>query len=224
MQSQSISSDSPKREDKQNMEQTSSSDSEMLKEAVWFNLAHQKNLVQASGSGPKRGPRPSDTPSKRWGHSCLIHDNSMLIFGGRHSHRSLVNIYSLDFRTLIWTKLEPLGQTPPARDSHSAILVKIFLRNCIVQKWVNSLWRLRVRQETKWLMVFQSWNKKVNFTRLNRFRWSKVNSSGEPPCPREGHSCTLIRNTYMMIYGGLDENDRNISDIFLFDLRNHVWY
>jgi hypothetical protein len=49
-------------------------------------------------------------------------------------------------------------------------------------------------------------------------------STGEPPCPREGHSCALIRNTYMMIYGGLDENDKNISDIFLIDLRNNVWY
>ncbi len=27
-----------------------------------------------------------------------------------------------------------------------------------------------------------------------------------------------------MIYGGLDENDRNISDIYLFDLRNHIWH
>jgi hypothetical protein len=132
MQTQSISTDSPKREDKLNMDLTSTSDSEMLKEAVWFNLAHQKNVGQTTGCGPKRGPRPSDTPSKRWGHTSLIHDNSMLVFGGRHSHRSLVNIYSLDFTTMVWTKLEPLGQTPPARDSHSALLVKIFLRNPIV--------------------------------------------------------------------------------------------
>lgn len=28
----------------------------------------------------------------------------------------------------------------------------------------------------------------------------------------------------MMIYGGLDEMDNNVSDIHLLDLRNTIWY
>ena len=124
MQTHSISSDSPKKEDKFNMDLTSYSDSEMLKEAIWFNFTHTKMSSQIVGSGSRRGTRSSDTPSKRWGHTSLGYNNTILVFGGRHSHRSLVNIYSLDLSTMVWTKLEPLGQAPPARDSHSAILVK----------------------------------------------------------------------------------------------------
>ena len=122
MQTQSISANSPKKEEKSNTDLSTKSESESLREAVWFNFPLHKNSSQV-GSG-RRGVRSSDTPFKRWGHTSMAYNKSMLIFGGRHSHRSLVNIYSLDLTSLVWTKLEPLGQSPPARDSHSALVVK----------------------------------------------------------------------------------------------------
>lgn len=70
-----------------------------------------------------------DTPYKRWGHSSLEYNNSLIIFGGRHSTRSLVNIYSFDLENFFWYKLDPLGQTPSARDSHSAIIVNLLSLN-----------------------------------------------------------------------------------------------
>jgi hypothetical protein len=123
MQTQSISANSPKKEEKLNTDLSIKSDTESLREAVWFNFPLHKNSSQV-GSGSRRGVRSSDTPFKRWGHTSMTYNKSMLIFGGRHSHRSLVNIYSLDLASLVWTKLEPLGQSPPARDSHSALVVK----------------------------------------------------------------------------------------------------
>ena len=48
----------------------------------------------------------------------------MIIFGGRHSQRILSNIYSLDFNTLSWSKIDPCGNSPQPRDSHSAIVYK----------------------------------------------------------------------------------------------------
>jgi hypothetical protein len=50
-----------------------------------------------------------------------------------------------------------------------------------------------------------------------------MNATGEFPIAREGHNCTIIRNTYLMIYGGLDENEMNVSDINLLDLRSNIW-
>jgi hypothetical protein len=47
---------------------------------------------------------------------------------------------------------------------------------------------------------------------------------GEGPSPREGHSSAIIKNNYVMIYGGLDENDNNVSDIYLYDIYNFTWY
>jgi hypothetical protein len=49
-------------------------------------------------------------------------------------------------------------------------------------------------------------------------------SIGDLPSPREGHSSAIIKNNYLMIYGGLDENDNNVSDIHLYDLTNFTWY
>lgn len=66
----------------------------------------------------------AEHPSKRWGHSAVLNNKSMIIFGGRHS-RCLSNIYSLSFETLNWSKIEQIGMSLPARDSHSAIMVII---------------------------------------------------------------------------------------------------
>ena len=63
----------------------------------------------------------SEHPSKRWGHSVILYNKSMIIFGGRHLQRSLSNIYSFDFTTLTWSKIDP-ENPPPARDSHSAVI------------------------------------------------------------------------------------------------------
>jgi hypothetical protein len=48
-------------------------------------------------------------------------------------------------------------------------------------------------------------------------------SGGEIPSPREGHSTAIIKNNFLMIYGGLDENDNNLSDVHLYDISNSIW-
>ena len=73
-------------------------------------------------STTKKTYNSSEHPSKRWGHSAILYHNSMIIFGGRHLQRSLSNVYSLDFSTLTWSKMEPIGPIPLARDSHTAVL------------------------------------------------------------------------------------------------------
>jgi hypothetical protein len=79
----------------------------------------QFSIVSSNNRKTYKGP---EHPSKRWGHSVVLHNNNMIIFGGRHSQRILSNIYSLDFTSLSWSKIEPCGNSPPARDSHSAII------------------------------------------------------------------------------------------------------
>jgi hypothetical protein len=97
---------------------------DVFKDSYWFIVNQKKsNLVTSHSNGSRRNIRGVDTPYKRWGHSSMIYNKSLLIFGGRHSHRSLANIYALDLTFHTWNKIEPLGQIPPARDSHSAILV-----------------------------------------------------------------------------------------------------
>jgi len=93
-------------------------------DAVWFNFSKKFKDLQLNGQ--KKG-KSMDTPYKRWGHSSLYYKNSLIIFGGRHSTRSLVNIYAFDLENYFWYKLDPLGQTPAARDSHSSVIVRFNL-------------------------------------------------------------------------------------------------
>ena len=59
----------------------------------------QLSIISSSKKKSYNGP---GHPSKRWGHSAVLYNNSMIIFGGRHSHRILSNIYSLDF-CFLWS-------------------------------------------------------------------------------------------------------------------------
>jgi hypothetical protein len=147
----------------------------------------------------------SEHPSKRWGHSVILYNKSMIIFGGRHLQRSLSNIYSLDFTTLTWAKIDPNCNPPPARDSHSAVLYNnsdmiIFGGNGSTGK-LNDLW---------------------NFN-FNDKKWNKIITEGPTPSARDGHLSSLIYNKYMVIYAGLDDKDEVVNDIFLFDINNNKW-
>ena len=97
---------------------------EIFKDAYWFVMNPKKsNLNSYNTSLSKKSIKAVESPCKRWGHSSSVYNQSILIFGGRHSHRSLANIYSYNIQTLTWNKIEPLGQMLPARDSHSTIIV-----------------------------------------------------------------------------------------------------
>ena len=163
----------------------------------------QFSIVSSNNRKTYKGP---EHPSKRWGHSVVLHNNNMIIFGGRHSQRILSNIYSLDFTSLSWSKIEPCGNSPPARDSHSAIIYNdsdmiIFGGNGTSGK-LNDLW---------------------NFN-FNDKKWTKISGCGKSPSSRDGHLTSLIYNKYMMIYAGLDNEDNVVHDIYLFDIENRIWY
>lgn len=59
---------------------------------------------------------------------------------------------------------------------------------------------------------------------LQSRKWSKLSYNGDSPSARDGHFSALIFNRYMLIYGGIDENDNSLSDIYLFDVIYHIWY
>ena len=150
----------------------------------------------------------TEHPSKRWGHSVVLYNNSMIIFGGRHSHRILSNIYSLDFATLTWSKIEPYSKAPQARDSHSAIIYNncdmiIFGGNGVSGK-MNDLW---------------------NFN-FNLKKWNEISSAGKTiwPKARDGHNTAVIFNRFMSVYAGLDDKDNVIKEIYLYEIEKKNWY
>jgi hypothetical protein len=97
----------------------------ITKEPLWYIWMKKTPIREVQIHHSKRPTRTFEAPSKRCGHSAVVVNKSMIIFGGRHLTRSLANLYFLDFDTLLWGKLEPLGQIPPARDSHSCVVVSV---------------------------------------------------------------------------------------------------
>lgn len=89
--------------------------------AKWIIFDKKSNSLNINSL--KKKTKTPDMPSKRWGHSSLIVNENMLVFGGRNSTRNLANIFAFNLENLFWYKIEPLGQIPPARDSHSTLLV-----------------------------------------------------------------------------------------------------
>lgn len=104
-------------------DQSITSGIKVSREAIWHNYAKKAGL-NGNQQSNKKALKSSDIPSKRWGHSAVVYNKAMLLFGGRHSTRSLANLYYFDFTTHLWSKVEPFGQIPPARDSHSSIIVR----------------------------------------------------------------------------------------------------
>jgi len=58
---------------------------------------------------------------------------------------------------------------------------------------------------------------------LESKKWSKISTTGESPSARDGHCCGIFKEKFMFIYGGIDENDLILSDLFVYDLDKGKW-
>jgi len=90
--------------------------------ACWFNF-NKKSIFNSKNFAPEKGSKSLEWPTKRWGHCSTVYNNNMFVFGGRYSLRNLANIFAFNLENFFWYKIEPMGQIPPARDSHSMIQV-----------------------------------------------------------------------------------------------------
>lgn len=62
-------------------------------------------------------------PSKRKGHTTIIADTFLMVFGGCYQEIKCYNdLYFLDLRSHKWIEIPTLGQKPGPRGGHSAIL------------------------------------------------------------------------------------------------------
>ncbi|CAM6005868.1 unnamed protein product [Sphagnum balticum] len=52
--------------------------------------------------------------------------------------------------------------------------------------------------------------------------WKKIESKGNIPTPREGHSACLIESRYIVIYGGWN-GEKTFDDLYVFDVTTSAW-
>ncbi|TMW67100.1 hypothetical protein Poli38472_012216 [Pythium oligandrum] len=53
--------------------------------------------------------------------------------------------------------------------------------------------------------------------------WSLVDVKGTPPVERWGHTATRISENRVVVYGGADDDESTLGDLFVYDLNKNEW-
>uniref|UniRef100_K7KW81 Attractin/MKLN-like beta-propeller domain-containing protein n=1 Tax=Glycine max TaxID=3847 RepID=K7KW81_SOYBN len=170
------------------------------------NQVHVFDTLKQSWSEPAiKGPPPTPRDS----HSCTVIGDNLFVFGGTDGTKLLNDLQILDTSSNTWVFPTVRGEAPDAREGHDAALVgkRLFVfggcgksADNINEVYYNDLYILN--------------------TEL--FVWNRATTSGTPPSPRDGHTCSSWRNKIIVI-GGEDENDSYLSDVHILDTDTLIW-
>jgi N-acetylneuraminic acid mutarotase len=140
-------------------------------------------------------------PEPRSGHSAVIYNGSMYIFGGLGLHRSN-DLFKFDFDTHNWTEIKAKDESkvPSKRCKHSA---------CIYENM---------------MYIFGGWDSSGKLNDMYRYifdrnEWEIVPCTN-PPRARSAHSVAIYQNS-MYLFGGIGDNKFN--DMYRFSFKNNQW-
>lgn len=58
---------------------------------------------------------------------------------------------------------------------------------------------------------------------MNELSWVELKPKGVRPSPRHGHSMNALYS-YLIVFGGQDDDGKYLNDLFIFDTNNNEWY
>ncbi|CAK9214515.1 unnamed protein product [Sphagnum troendelagicum] len=156
-------------------------------------------------------------PSARYQHAAGVVDNKMYIIGGNHIGRYLNDVQVLDLKTLEWSKVDKVPQSP------------LSLQQKQSPHWFppcagHSL----VRWGTKLLAVAGHSKEPVDTVIVRAFdthtmTWTILDVYGKSPIARGGQSVTLVGSTLVM-FGGEDSKRHHLmDDLNILDLESLTW-
>eukprot|EP00944_MAST-04C_sp_MAST-4C-sp1_P000588 g588.t1 len=189
-------------------------------------------------------------PSARAGHSSILFDEKMIIFGG-DGGQNYNDVWALSAST--WTKLETNGIKPSVRSSHSAVSYNekmivfggsnygVYAKN---EVWVFDLtaytWENVTTSPTKpsartshssvvhgdQMVMFGGADagavrNDVWTLNLTSYNWASLTTSATKPSVRYGHSC-ILASGMMVLFGGRWDNSFG-NDIWTLNLTSYVW-
>eukprot|EP00884_Botryococcus_braunii_P007391 jgi/Botrbrau1/16653/Bobra.0068s0069.1 len=176
-------------------------------------------------------------PAPRYEHAVAIVCGHFYVVGGNYGGRYLNDVWSLNLQTFLWTCLqtrdklrggiipsEPLGEdeleAKPPENAASAPAIPIFppCAGHRIVVWGRSLLCIGGHHKVKKKdadMSLRSLDTGVNM-------WSEVQTSGDHPPARGGHTATLIGNS-VYVFGGEDVSRRPHGDLYVLDLPDLSW-
>eukprot|EP00274_Cyanoptyche_gloeocystis_P007191 CAMPEP_0196667380 /NCGR_PEP_ID=MMETSP1086-20130531/65048_1 /TAXON_ID=77921 /ORGANISM="Cyanoptyche gloeocystis , Strain SAG4.97" /LENGTH=332 /DNA_ID=CAMNT_0042004705 /DNA_START=53 /DNA_END=1051 /DNA_ORIENTATION=- len=143
-------------------------------------------------------------PAARWGHSAVIVEDKLVVFGGYSSTSVQGNTFFNDFNVLdleawTWSRPTPTGKAPCERWGNSVTKVGDFL--VVVGGYSRSA--MGVGRCFKEVYIFD----------LGTLHWSQPIILGKAPQERTGHSATLVGNRIYVI-GGASAGDHCYNDVY----------
>lgn len=158
----------------------------------------------------------SGTPSGRFGHSCILVGDALVLFGGINDRGLRLNdtwigqiICEEPCRMRIsWRLLEIGPLAPSPRGAHAAC--------CMDDKFIVIHGGIGVhgsRLGDTWLLDLSDG--------LRSGSWRRMGDTGPLPSARSGHTLTWIGDRRMVLFGGRGSEYEVLSDVWLFDIGDH---
>lgn len=156
----------------------------------------KKAFTQISTTGTR--------PTPRTGHSSVIKEHLLVVFGGYSGTNRCNDMYVCDLKRMHWDRITAKGTLPLARSHHSAVL----------------------RRESMfvfggWIQQLQGPEPKVYVYNFETNTWSQVRDWGNKPSKRSHHSAVL-KDDCMVVFGGFCHGKR-YNDLWCLDLNNYMW-
>ena len=166
-----------------------------------------------------------DVPAARDEHTAVLHDETVILFGGFVSGERTSEMFKYHIPSKTWEKIEladPSEPQPCPRAGHSAIIydhsqgrytnpddgapsgpgMYIFGGKDEENNKLNDLWCYHLDS--------------------NRWEHIVVSDPESVPMARSGHSANVYMDQ-MVIFGGIFEITKELNDMPLFDLKNRRW-
>ncbi|CAK9235456.1 unnamed protein product [Sphagnum jensenii] len=155
-------------------------------------------------------------PSARYQHAAEVVNNKLYVIGGNHNGRYLNDVQFLDLKTLEWSKVEKVPQSPLSEQQKQ---LSSWFPPCAG----HSL----IRWGTKLLAVAGHSKEPVDTVTVRAFdthtmTWTILDVHGKTPIARGGQSVTLVGSTLVM-FGGEDSKRRLMNDLNILDLETLTW-
>ena len=125
---------------------------------------------------------PENLPHTRDEHSCILYEDSMIIFGGFSFGQRTNDVYSYNFNTNKWNWMAHQGKVAPCpRAGHSAVIK--------IDKAAGDCMYIFGGKDDDNNKLNDTW--KFNFKSL---MWTQISGYDEPPLPRSGHAAQVYRD------------------------------
>ena len=160
--------------------------------------------------------RPGGTPPcGRCSHTAtLVGDLLYIIGGGRVPDPEESNVFehfndvhALDLRTAQWSRVEPSGETFPARRGHCAGLHeatrRVFIFGGCSEPHSDVEQSSTLLQQDTWIL---------HADEPLHVRWQQAHVAGALPRRRRAHRCAVLRDAVMVVHGGFLAHHPPISE------------